>query len=82
MSFESKSNNEKNTEFKNSVETSFDFCSFLLKDINKENDKIFGFIPIKLSNIDETYIFDSIKVLYLIFQMMFFIIINQKGIII
>ena len=61
MSFESKSNKEKNTEFKNSVETSFDFCSFLLKDINKENDKIFGFIPIKLSNIDETYIFDSIK---------------------
>ena len=61
MSFESKSNKEKNNEFKNSVETSFDFCSFLLKDINKENDKIFGFIPIKLSNIDETYIFDSIK---------------------
>ena len=61
MSFESKSNNEKNTEFKNSVETSFDFCSFLLKDINKENDKIFGFIPIKISNIDETFIFDSIK---------------------
>ena len=61
MSFESKSNKEKNTEFKNSVETSFDFCSLLLKDINKENDKIFGFIPIKISNIDETFIFDSIK---------------------
>ena len=61
MSFESKSNKEKNTEFKNSVETSFDFCSLLLKDINQENDKIFGFIPIKISNIDETFIFDSIK---------------------
>ena len=61
MSFESKSFQEINTDFNNSVETSFDFCSALSKYIEKRNNIFFGFIPIKLSNIGETYIFDSIK---------------------